>query len=54
MNEETCPRYYEIKMSSAALDKIRVNSTKIIKKDTELIENMILTFKLQDSGTVCE
>lgn len=36
MNKETSQCYDDIKMSSSFLEKIRENSTKMMRKDTEL------------------
>lgn len=52
-SESTCTkrlvkRYGHIKTSSALLERIRENSTKIMKKDTGSIENRLFTQKLKD------
>lgn len=52
MGEETCQRYDAIKTSSALVEKIKENKTKIMKKDTESIETGLSTLPVEYCGSV--
>lgn len=52
MDDETCRSYGDIKMSSALLQKIRENFTKMRSIDIEAIEAPLFTQMFEDSGTV--
>lgn len=51
MDEKTCRRYNDIKMSSALLKSMRENSTKIIKMENESIKNGLFTVSFEDFRT---
>lgn len=52
IDEKTCQHYDNIKTLSAFLEMIMENSTRMIKKTIETIENRLFTLKLEDRGTV--
>lgn len=52
MNEEICRQYDDTETALALFEKIRENSTKIMKKDTESIKTPLSKLNLEDCSLV--
>lgn len=52
MDKETYQCYYHINTSSALFERIKQNSTRLTKMDTETIANRLFELKLDARGTI--